>query len=93
MEVLPFALGPARAYLQGLGAETADRTNNDGTPFVTDQGNHIIDARFGPIEDPGGLGSRIRSRAGIIEHGLFVGLAHEIIVAGENGIQHLGNQV
>jgi ribose 5-phosphate isomerase A len=56
---------------------------------VTDQGNLILDCAFGPIADPARLGVRIRARAGVVEHGLFVGLTSDLIVAGADGVRHM----
>ena len=61
----------------------------DGTPFTTDQGNFIIDCDFGPIADPAAIGAQLDARAGIVEHGLFLGLVSDVIVAGQDGIRHL----
>ncbi|NIS39164.1 ribose-5-phosphate isomerase RpiA [Candidatus Saccharibacteria bacterium] len=89
VEVIDFARQPAQSYLESLGATVEPRTNHDGTPFRTDQNNIILDANFGPIENPGQLAERLNQRAAIVENGLFLGLATEIIVAGEKGIRHL----
>ena len=49
----------------------------------------ILDCNFGPIANPAELAARLRARAGIVEHGLFLGLATEAIVAGRDGIRHI----
>jgi len=79
------------AYLESLGARPRPvlRQKGDGTPFKTDHGNVILDGRFGPIEDPVQLAAQLNERAGIVEHGLFLGLATDVIVAGSQGIRHL----
>ena len=56
---------------------------------MTDQGNLLLDAAFGPMEDPAAIAEQLNGRAGIVEHGLFLGLAHDVIVAGKDGIRHL----
>lgn len=56
---------------------------------MTDQNNQIIDAQFGPIEDPARLGNLLSQRAGIVEHGLFLGLATDVVVAGKEGVRIL----
>jgi ribose 5-phosphate isomerase A len=89
VEVLPFGWRSQAAYLKSLGAEVTLRRSSDGTPFRTDQDNLILDCRFGPIPDPVELAARLDRRAGIVEHGLFLGLATDVIVAGDGGIQHL----
>lgn len=88
-EVVPFGWLPEQEFLASLGAEVSLRHTGDGRPFVTDQRNWILDANFGPIEDPAALAARLEARAGIIEHGLFIGLATEVIVAGESGVRQL----
>jgi ribose 5-phosphate isomerase A len=67
------------------------RTTGDGIPFRTDQGHFILDCTFGPIGDPHGLGRTLADRAGIVEHGLFLGLATDLVIAGSDGIRHLRN--
>ena len=88
VEVIPFAWRSQARYLESLGAHYAIRTNHDGTQFVTDSGNMILDSHFGPIADAPQLAAALNSRAGIVEHGLFIGLATDLIVAGAGGVQH-----
>jgi ribose 5-phosphate isomerase A len=57
-------------------------------PFVTDEGNWILDANFGPIDDPPRLAALLQERAGIVEHGLFIGLAHDLLVARDDHVEH-----
>ncbi|MGA2331095.1 MAG: ribose-5-phosphate isomerase RpiA [Syntrophales bacterium] len=75
--------------LEKLGAEVKPRRNSDGKLFKTDQGNIILDANFGPISDPAKLAADLKARAGFIEHGLFIGIATDVIVAGKGGLRHL----
>jgi ribose 5-phosphate isomerase A len=89
VEVVRFGLRAQVAYLEDLGARVAVRRTTDGAPYQTDQGNLILDCSFDPIADPAELARRLESRAGIVEHGLFLGLAAEVVVAGVKGIQHL----
>lgn len=89
VEVIPFGQRSQADYLVSLGAEITLRRNDDGTPFQTDQGHSILDCDFGPIPDPARLAARLDERAGIVEHGLFLGLATDVVVAGERGIRHL----
>jgi ribose 5-phosphate isomerase A len=79
-------------YLESLGARVSLRQNDRGTTFQTDQGNIILDCSFGPITDLVDLSSKLIMRVGIVEHGLFLGLATDIIVAGSEGIRHLQRQ-
>ena len=89
VEVTPFGWRTQSAYLESLGAQPTRRLDEDGTPFKTDQGNFILDSDFGPISDPGQLAARLNERAGIVEHGLFLELATDVIVAGGEGVRHL----
>ncbi len=87
VEVIPFGWRTVVPHLESLGATVDLRRGADGQPFITDEGNYILDCRFPGIPDPADLDRRIRSRAGIVETGLFVGLASEVIVAGADGIR------
>jgi ribose 5-phosphate isomerase A len=89
VEVIPFGWRTQAAYLESLGAQPRLRLGDDGASFKTDQGNFILDSVFGPISDPVSLGARLDARTGIVAHGLFLGLATEVIVAGASGIRHL----
>ena len=88
VEVIPFGWTSQAAFLRSLGAKVTLRQDN-GKSYVTDQGNFILDCHFGKIADPPALADHIKRRAGIVEHGLFIRLAHDVIVAGKNGIRHL----
>ncbi len=90
VEVVPFGWRSQRHFLEELGAAVAVRQDAAGRPFQTDQGNLILDCNFGPIDDLAQLNLQLNARAGIVEHGLFLGLASEVIVAGEDGIRILG---
>jgi ribose 5-phosphate isomerase A len=85
LEVVSFGLATTTTWLSGLGATPVLRVV-DGTLFRTDQGNLILDTAFGPIADPASLAARLADHAGIVEHGLFVGLTSVLIVAGADGI-------
>ena len=89
VEVVAFGWRSQAAYLESLGARPVLRRSDDGIPFRTDQGNLILDCHFGPIPQPAQLAARLSQRAGIVEHGLFLGLATDVIVAGREGIRHL----
>ena len=88
VEVIPFGWRSQARYLESLGARYTIRRIHNGTRFVTDSGNMILDCHFGPIADAGQLAAALNSRAGIVEHGLFIGLATDLIVAGASGVQH-----
>jgi ribose 5-phosphate isomerase A len=88
VEVIPFGWLAQARYLRSLGGKYTVRKNHDGTQFVTDSGNMILDCHFGPIAEARQLAAALNSRAGIVEHGLFIGLVTDLIVAGANGIQY-----
>lgn len=87
VEVVPFAWAIEKQFIEGLGAEV-NRRGGDA-PFQTDQGNYILDCRFPAIDDAPQLARLLNDRAGIVEHGLFIDLATDLIVADEHGIHHL----
>jgi ribose 5-phosphate isomerase A len=89
VEVAPFGWRPEMDYLASLGAWVELRVGDDGAPFETDQGNNILDADFGPIENALALAARLDARAAIVAHGLFLGLATDVVVAGPGGLRHL----
>jgi ribose 5-phosphate isomerase A len=89
VEVTPFGWRTQSAYLESLGAQATLRVENDGTSFRTDQGNLVLDCHFGPISDPVHLAARLNERSGIVEHGLFLRLATDVIVAGAEKVRHL----
>ena len=89
VEVSRFGWQSQQRFLESLGGRPAVRKGQDGKPYETDQGNWILDCAFGPIADPERLAARLAARAGIIEHGLFCGIASQVIVAGESGIREV----
>ncbi len=89
VEVVGFALEAERAYLESLGGEAAVRLAENGAPFLTDQGNLIIDWRFGEMEDPSYFADRLSARAGMVEHGLFIGTATDLVISFQEGVKHL----
>jgi ribose 5-phosphate isomerase A len=89
VEVLAFGWQSQARYLKSLGAQVSLRHDRGGALFVTDSGNLIADCHFGPIADPVALATLLSGRAGIVEHGLFLGLATDLIVAGKEGVRHI----
>jgi ribose 5-phosphate isomerase A len=82
VEVMSVALRPVKSALERLGArpEVRSGAGKDG-PVITDHGNLVVDAKFPGIDDPSALARELDSIPGVIEHGLFVDLADEVIVA------------
>jgi len=89
VEVIPFAARAEENFLKSLGASVTLRLDAHGQPYKTDQHNYILDANFGQMADPNRLAAKLNERAGIAEHGLFLGLAGDVIVAAQDEIRHL----
>ena len=87
VEVAPFAHEIQDLFLQTLGATPTLRRSADGTPFITDNGNYIFDCRFSGIDDAKKLGIALREHAGVVECGLFLGMASVALIAGESGVE------
>ncbi len=79
VEVVPFAMPFCRRRLNELGYTPTVR-GKDGAPFVTDNGNLILDAAVGAIPDPAALDTTLRAIPGVVGTGLFVGMAHAVMV-------------
>jgi ribose 5-phosphate isomerase A len=79
VEVVPFALPLCRRRLKDVGCEPVLYEAN-GVPFVTDNGNYILDCRVGPLGDPAGLEARLRAVPGVVGTGLFLGMADVVLV-------------
>jgi ribose 5-phosphate isomerase A len=80
VEIIPFARAVIARKLVSLGATPKLRLKADGQPYVTDNGNHILDASFGRIKDPAALARSLSDTPGVVEHGLFIGLAKMALV-------------
>ena len=93
IEVVPFGLAATRHAVERAiapvtpGATMTVRQGKDGHPFVTDGGHWIIDAALGRIGDPKALAQALSAIPGIMEHGLFIGLAHTAILARADGVR------
>ncbi|MBU6230292.1 MAG: ribose-5-phosphate isomerase RpiA [Cyanobacteria bacterium REEB459] len=81
VEVLPLAVAPVSKALEALGGKSDLRmgVKKDG-PVITDQGNMVLDVTFGAIANPAELEKTINNIPGVLENGLFVGLATEVLV-------------
>ncbi len=99
VEVVQYGVAVTRAMIEdiadelGLEGPVNQRMLADGRPFVTDGGNLIFDCAFERIEDPEALAELLPFTPGVIDHGLFIGLADKAIVAGEGGVQVLDADV
>ncbi|HEX7956322.1 MAG TPA: ribose-5-phosphate isomerase RpiA [Pyrinomonadaceae bacterium] len=87
VEVVPFAWElTARRVAEVTGAEPALRRDGGGEIYVTDNGNFILDCRCGEIRDPARTERGLKSLVGVVESGLFVGMADLAVVATEEGL-------
>jgi len=91
IEVNPFGLGATRRAVEkctgALGLSGAiDLREANGKPYLTDGGHYILDASFGRIPDAEALSSALLEIPGVVQHGLFIGLASTVVLAGEGGI-------
>ena len=96
LEVVPFGLTATRNMIIALAAdvgcegEIRVRTLPGGKPFLTDGGNLILDCAFGRIEEPEDLDEALKLIPGVVENGMFLGIADLAIIAGADGITILG---
>lgn len=98
VEIIPFEWMVSVDWLNTLGCHAELWRDKSGEPFITDNGNYLARCWFGPrddqgrlqgIPDPHALACQLAERPGIVEHGLFLNMASEVIVAGANGIRLL----
>lgn len=88
VEILRFEYARHIQWLGSLGCQAEQWLEKDGSPVVTDNGNYLALCRFeGGIPDPNQLAADLNMRPGILEHGLFMQMATDLIVAGEGGIR------
>ena len=89
VEIIPFARAVVEKKITSLGASCKLRMKADGKPFVTDEGHHILDCSFGKITDPAKLARALSEMPGVVEHGLFIGLAKLAIVGRGTRVEEL----
>jgi ribose 5-phosphate isomerase A len=80
VEIISFARTVVERKMVSLGGSPKLRTKPDGSPYLTDNGNQILDCSFGQIADAAGLALALSNIPGIVEHGLFIGLASVALV-------------
>jgi ribose 5-phosphate isomerase A len=95
IEVVPFGLAATRRHIERafaeLGLAGPIRLRGGSSPFVTDGGHSILDCSLGAIAEPERLSQILSSIPGVVEHGLFIGLARVAIIAGDEGVEVLGD--
>jgi len=75
VEVIKFAETLVAKKITAMGAAVKVRADASGRKFITDEGNHILDCHFGQISDPPALARKLETTPGVVEHGLFIGMA------------------
>lgn len=92
VEVIPFAEPLLAQEIEALGASVKLRRDDAGKPYVTDEGHHILDCSFGRIADPPELALKLSQMPGIVEHGLFVGMANVVLIGKGNDVVEIGRK-
>jgi ribose 5-phosphate isomerase A len=92
VEVSQVGLKHTERRLQQLGASTTIRRRPDGTPYLTDGGNQIIDCRFAAVDDLKALDRQLQCTAGVLETGLFLDLCDTLIVGTAGGVERIDNR-
>lgn len=81
VEVIKFAETLVAKKIAALGAAVTVRVDSSGKKFITDEGNHILDCNFGEIPDPPAVARKLEEMPGVVEHGLFIGMASIALIA------------
>ncbi len=89
VEIIDFARVVVEKKIAALGATTKLRIKSDGKPFVTDEGHHILDCSFGKIADPAALALALSDTPGIVEHGLFIGIAKVALIGKGDAVEEI----
>jgi ribose 5-phosphate isomerase A len=93
IDVVPFGVAATRRAVEAAAAAcgcpgpVVQRRTTEGQPFVTDGGHYVLDASLGRIADPKALAARLAAIPGVAEHGLFIGLASAVILAGPDSVR------
>jgi ribose 5-phosphate isomerase A len=89
VEVIAFARAVVEKKIAALGGSPKLRTKSDGSPYITDNGNQILDCSFGQIADPPALARELSDTPGVLEHGLFIGLANVALIGRGDEVEEL----
>ncbi len=89
VEVIQMALPIVARRLEELGLNPKLRHHSDGSVYITDENNVILDCACGSIPDPAKTAAEIRSIVGVVEHGLFLNMASIALIAGEDGVREV----
>lgn len=89
VEVIKFARPLIEKEIAALGAKVELRLDANGQPYLTDENNYILDCHFGQIPDADALARQLNDMPGVVEHGLFIGMANVVLLAGVGGVEEL----
>lgn len=92
VEVAQFGWQATARSLEKLSGHPGLRQSKTGGPFITDGGNYILDCAFGPISSPPELAKELDSVVGVLEHGLFIGMAAQVAIGGPEGVRLLSRR-
>ncbi|SRR6266436_1820934 len=87
VEVIGFAEPLVAKKISDMGAKVVRRLDSSGKAYTTDEGHHILDCHFGQIPDPEGLNGKLCDVPGVVEHGLFVGMASVVLMANRGAVE------
>jgi ribose 5-phosphate isomerase A len=89
VEVIKMALPLVERKLTDLGLNPHQRKRPDGSVYLTDENNYILDCSGGLIDDPARIAAEIRAIVGVVEHGVFLDMASLALIAGDNGVSEM----
>jgi len=89
VEVVGFAQAVVAKKIEAMGAEVSLRRDAAGKTYITDEGHHILDCKFGQIPDPPSLARKLSDIPGVMEHGLFIGLASLVLIGKGNVVEEI----
>ena len=92
VEVAQFGWQATARALEKLSGHPGLRKKGTGEPYITDGGNYILDCAFGPISSPAQLDKDLNSVVGVLEHGLFIGMAEQVAIGAPEGVRLLNRE-
>ena len=89
VEVVRFGWQSTFQRVEAIGCEPKLRADANGEPFITDEQHYILDCQFGPMQAPAQVADQLKGTVGVVEHGLFIAMAAEAIVATADSVETL----